>query len=129
VAWPVYSVRFIIASNVAGTYNYVVPAGKRAVVKSVSAFNTHPTTTQNVYLNVGPTLWAAAVPAQAAATPPEIMIVAYAGDTIGLVIQHGDLRAQCSGYLLEDPGGAAEDPPVPGQLPALGPDDPHNGPS
>ena len=37
MAWPVYTTRFIAGTGFAGAYTYTVPAGYRAVVKSVTA--------------------------------------------------------------------------------------------
>ena len=102
MAWPVYSTRFCLNSQ-SGGVTYTVPAGQRAVVKSVSAFNTGATTL-TVYLNVaGPTVWAADVPAQKGAALGGLLLVAYAGESVVLINQGPDLRSIVCGFLFESP--------------------------
>jgi hypothetical protein len=103
MARPVYSERFLINTAV-GTKNFQVPAGKRAVVKGVSAFNTGQAE-YSVYINIaGFTVWSAAVPAQRGAAPGTLMLVAYEGELVGAVNQTADLRTIISGFLLDAPG-------------------------
>lgn len=101
--WPVYSTRFLLHTT-AGTRNYTVPAGKRAIVKGISSMNTGAAE-QTVYLNIaGATVWSLPVPAGKGVAPPELFLVANGLETVGVVNQNADLRSIVSGYLLESPG-------------------------
>lgn len=107
--YPVYSTRFVAAVGAGATTVYVVPAGHRAVVKSVSATNL-ATTGANVFVFIGScTYMSAALPGQYQSTALAMHQVAYAGEQVG--VQTLGVRIDCmiSGYLLRDDGQASSD--------------------
>lgn len=86
---PVYSERFL--SMVGGTQNksYFVPAGRRALVKYVSALNAAaPAST--AYLTVaGVTCWLVSLPGQYSFSDRSLFVVAYQGEELKLTASTG----------------------------------------
>lgn len=102
MASKVYSVRFTLLQG-AGSATYVVPAGKRAVLKSIMGWN-GDSGPANVSISIGGTVvWFTPVPGASALTSPPIMVVLYKAEQ--LQVSHGaaGLRSVVSGYLLDDP--------------------------
>lgn len=93
-----YSVRFCLANGSEDTY--VVPAGKRAVVKGVTAANPTPSAA-NVYLYIGTRLVLnLTIPAGTGAALGGQMVVLNAGETLK-VLPSPSTVAQASGFLLD----------------------------
>ena len=93
-----YSVRFALATG--GTFVYVVPAGKRAVIKCVSMFN-YDTVVRTWQLAIPPhPVLYRSLPASGAAELENLHIVVNAGESI-----EGSAGPKVgyhvSGYLLE----------------------------
>jgi hypothetical protein len=101
---PVYSERFVYRSGPNGQTDYVVPAGKRAVVKDALCLNTSATTS-NVILVVGPiSVWIASVPGNYGfAHAASLTLVAYAGEKISIVTGVTGMNAMACGFLLTAP--------------------------
>lgn len=117
----VYSTRFILHTGGGVTLTYVVPNGKVAVIKSVSAYNGSGSAANFSLLLKGTGIWVASVPGGGGGFATNLMIVAYAGESIGMFFAGTPAGAQASGYLLDQlPGRSAaalevvaEDPPPP----------------
>lgn len=97
----VYSERFILATALGHSTPFVVPAGKRAVVKSISADNSETVAAAVVlYLGALP-VWAALLQASSAIAIGGQMVVAYQGESIDIWLSQNNCHAQASGFLLE----------------------------
>lgn len=96
----VYSTRLIFGRLVP-VQHYIVPNGKRAVLKCVTIFNGSGSP-QVVTLDIGGTyVWAGTVPVGGTSNNPGLMIVAYAGENIGFAANSSDVYGHVSGYLLD----------------------------
>jgi len=105
VSWPVYSTRFIRTSVATTWMTYTVPAGKRAVVKSISASNS-TAAAGTAYVNVaGTAVMNVALQAKIYSEALAMAHVAYAGETISGYLSGPNMSLVVSGYLLDDPGG------------------------
>lgn len=112
----VYSERFLSYSGPDAMLSYVVPYGRRAVVKGLSGSNLQSPGAQ-VY--VGAAGVYAFVITLAAATQgfyQELRLVAYAGESIIVATYGPVVRVHLSGYLFLDDAGA---PASPATLPAV----------
>ena len=105
-----YSVRFIqvAGANAAGTY--VVPPGKRAVVKGVTAYLASGASAALALAVNNVNVWAAPLPAAGQGLYTEVRLVAYSGEPIALASSGADVRAHVSGFLFDDPAGGQRDP-------------------
>lgn len=105
---PVYSVRFLLATGNGIVVTYTVPAGHRAVVRSVLATNEQATASYfYVQLN-GFSIWAADLPAARRSVDLECRLVAAAGERIGVYTVGPEIRVAVSGYLFVDTGAGSE---------------------
>jgi hypothetical protein len=99
----VYSERFVHGRAAAATQTYVVPAGRRAVVRFLS-FNFYVGTHDYALLRVG---GFAVVyldhPAALSARTFDGRWVAYGGEEIEVITATADCAWHASGYLLYDP--------------------------
>lgn len=113
-----WSVRFLKGTLTASGPIYYVPAGYRAIVRSLSV-TTGGAAGIGVYLDIqGTSIWAWKTPGGFASQVYETRQVAYAGEFIRLAADAAGVGGYLSGYLLADAGGVANEPT---QLPALEP--------
>lgn len=115
--WPVYSERFVGSVDGGHWTQFVVPAGQRAIVKSVSASNWGPSISRVHVQAGGIYVFIADFPAAIAAKAIDVMAVAYAGEAVALYIDGPQCHAQVSGWLLEDGSARATELPVTGDPP------------
>lgn len=96
----VYSYRFV-QGNGGGPFLYTVPAGKRAVVKQISAVN-FETFVVGCYATIGGgTVWFRSVPGPGSVEVSGVMFVVNAGEAFGLQTGGGSLGMVACGYLLD----------------------------
>ena len=104
--WPTYSETFLRVSA-QGTWGYIVPEGRRAVVKSITvmSFAAPPCA---VWVLVGG-LYVSYFDFQVAnvARLQELMAVAYAGQRVEVQINKAGMHTSVSGFLLHDDSGAS----------------------
>jgi hypothetical protein len=106
VPGPTYSTRFMVHAALEAepqSLNYVVPAGKRAVIKSVVAFNGGAAAALVSLRLAGSWVWSASVPGGSNGVSADLFMVAYAGESLELYLGAPNMGGTCSGYLLMDP--------------------------
>ena len=109
MGWPIYSERFLHHSG-QGEWTFVVPEGRRAVVKSIDCLTQ---LAEGAYVNlaVGP-IFCTLIHCQ---DPFDIHhesmnVVAYQGEEIKLGISADTTHTSVCGYLFADPSGATGPP-------------------
>lgn len=109
--WPTYSETFVRTTALGVWTVYTVPAGMRAVVKSVLIINSSGSTGQ-AYVKVGG-IYVMSVQFQASdrARLQEMMAVAYAGQKVEVNLRDFAIDATVSGFLFGAAGAASNDPP------------------
>lgn len=128
MAKPVWSIRFMHARSPAGTYTYTVPAGKIAVVRSLTYAWVNAETREFFVRRSGVVFYTAKPTGSTyGGATAEMRQVLYAGELLELILQGVDLGCMISGYLLDELAGQVSDAPeikfepyVPSQLPAEG---------
>jgi hypothetical protein len=116
--YAVYSTRFLEHAGAPLARTYVVPAGKRAVVRCVN-YGCYQSTGSVVYVGVnGKYVFVLPLPAATTGGAIDCRMVAYAGENILLTTQGTDVRVQVSGFLFNDPSGGREVSPLP-ELPGV----------
>jgi len=110
VAQGIYSERLVLSSVSDVWADYTVPAGKRAVVRSIVALS-GATTPGAVGVVVGPAdvLWHT-FQATNVTQLWDMRQVAYAGEVISCVITAGAASVVVAGYLFEDASSASSAP-------------------
>lgn len=102
MAGGVYSERFILTNTPGIPYKtYAVPNGKRAVVKSIFAFNGGASAGTASLLLGGTNIWAASIPGNNGSVSPAVMVVIYAGEVLGLYVGSAGMSAMACGFLLD----------------------------
>lgn len=101
MAGGIYSTRFVLASAPAST-SYVVPPGKRAVVKQVTVFNGGGAAAVCALSIAGTGVWAASVPGGNGGLGTGVMLVAYPGESISLYLGAANMGGSVSGFLFEN---------------------------
>jgi hypothetical protein len=107
VAGRVYSERFI-QTNLTNTHViFTVPAGKRAVIRTMTATNLATAVGQvTVWIN-GVILWNSLLQVADRTKIAELRGVAYAGEEINMLLEGASMIGQIHGYLFDDQAGAA----------------------
>jgi hypothetical protein len=114
----IYSTRFVKTDGSTVQPRFVVPAGTRAVVRSFTATR-WSSTASAVYLavaGIGIYSWSGAV--QYSSVNVDVRHVAYAGESIELLLSSVSDSAMVSGYLFQESGArigilpAPADPPL-----------------
>lgn len=101
---PVYSESFLAGVHIGGTLRYTVPAGHRAIVKSILSVSLAGNGAGfNVYI-AGVMLWWHAYPAAGSQQLLGLMAVAYGTQPIDLVHGGSSLHTTVAGYLLDEDG-------------------------
>lgn len=99
----VYSERFILA-NGTGVFQYAVPIGKRAIVKSASVYNGENVARIASLVVAGQGVWSRLVPGNTVGSNPSLsfdgMLVLYSGEILGLYLEGAYMAGTASGYLL-----------------------------
>ena len=122
--WPVYTERFMHHSA-AGSYQWTVPAGKRAIIKYIGS-----TTSGENYNLVG---WQLSIAGMFAAgfffqapqlgNNQELMAVAYEGEVIRLYTYGTSIHVHVAGWLMQEKEDLTAEllpvPPEPPELPPL----------
>jgi hypothetical protein len=124
VPWPVYSETFVKTAGQQGYFTYLVPGGKRAIVRQVIAINYADVTG---YVNcqvAGVCCSLVLFPAAPRNSSLAVMVVAYAGALIAVSTSVPGFHVSMSGYLMSDLSGLQGAPPASGQLPAPDPGPP-----
>lgn len=96
----VYSVRFLLVKATSFVY-YVVPNGKVAVLKSMSAVNDSTSSVQGRITLAGISLWYASVPGESNGGRDGLHIVMNAGESLGCAANSPGMFFCASGYLLD----------------------------
>jgi hypothetical protein len=97
-----YSTRFLAFTG-AGPAKYTVPAGKRVVLKLVSAVNPS-TSAQQCVLYIGAlAIWVVSLPANSGAFAAGLHLVYNAGEDVQLANSSSVMTASAHGYLLDAP--------------------------
>jgi hypothetical protein len=95
----VYSTRFIFGIT-RPSLQYTVPAGHKAVVKCITAYNALGTAA-NAALDIGGTwIWVASVPGLTSVLQSNLTIVVNAGETMNLAGPQDKMYVHASGFLL-----------------------------
>lgn len=109
-----YSTRFI-HNTAQGFVRWTVPAGHRAVLKSILGYN-GTSAVANIVLELKrQNIWFVAVPGFSGAASAPFMLPVYAGEEVGIYNQVVGVQSALSGYLFVDAGGGAIAGALPGQ--------------
>jgi hypothetical protein len=123
-----YSVQFGNVNSTVGNQAFYVPAGKRAVLRSISLVNLQGLAGWCSISISGFYAWAHYFQATDHYSHTDMRQVAYAGQTIAMNVDNHGFQLACSGYLFDDDGLSAP-PPYVASLPANEPEwDPPWGP-
>ena len=109
MSWPIYSVTFAKSSITGASVAYTVPAGKRAVVKCVSATNTGTVAGHSMCVLNGVYIVYFSVPVSDSRHVVDLAHVAYAGEPISLYNDQAGMTVVASGFLFDDAPGATKD--------------------
>lgn len=102
MAAPVYTTRILQVAGAGKTATAVVPAGKRIVIKFMTAYN-NSLAAASCFLGVaGVYPFALYLPDANQSKATELQVVAYAGESITLVTGGADTHAVVSGFIFED---------------------------
>jgi hypothetical protein len=105
----VYSTRFIATTAGGVQVNFIVPPMKRAVVRGIYGVS-FGAVGGTVYVNCGAwNVWFLRIQEVPQRLAGDIRAVAYAGEAIGCFIDATSVSIVVSGYLFDDPIGAALD--------------------
>lgn len=105
MGWPIYSERFLLIGLGVEDLIYTVPAGHRAVVRSITA-SSWTTTAALVQVMVGGSPIALFhLQAQWESHALAVHVPLYAGESLRLVASVADIYASASGYLFADSSG------------------------
>lgn len=96
----VYSTRFFLAKGV-GPFTYVVPSGKRAIVKQMTGANAASTAVQAVLQINDITVWILSIPVNLTGHQEGLQLVVNAGETLKLFGTDPGVIASVHGYLLD----------------------------
>lgn len=103
--WPTYSER-IMHHSAAGSWQYTVPVGRRAVIKFLSAVS-FQTVISVVQVQIkGIACFHQQFPAGGGSVRETFMAVAYGGDVITLYLSHSEMLGHLSGFIFDDPSHA-----------------------
>jgi hypothetical protein len=108
--WPVYTHRFLVVNIPAAWSYWTVPAGMRAVVKSVTIVNGGTSSTDGAQLRVGSTFLALHNPAAKTTAVLAMTQVAYGGEVLSGWVTGPSTFMSVSGFLFEDPAAAVSAP-------------------
>jgi hypothetical protein len=95
-----YSTRFVLHGAAGYSPDYIVPAGKRVVLKSMIGFNASAGPGGMSLILGGTPLWQVNLPAATGAASAPFMFVAYPGENIRIYNSVAGIQSSVSGYLL-----------------------------
>jgi hypothetical protein len=105
MGWPVYTETFVRATG-SGGWTWVCPAGKRAVVTSVTCVNASASG-RNMSVSIAGYLVVRFAPLAANTSQPQTLrSVCYAGEDVTAFPGGTDMWIVVSGYLFDDAAGA-----------------------
>jgi hypothetical protein len=99
-----YSTRFILTSGTGGAIDYVVPQVKRAVIKTILAYNSASASASAAVYVAGVPLWLVTLPGGSGSFQAGLMIVVNAGETIRFLSTAVGFGGSVNGYLLDATG-------------------------
>ena len=105
-----YSERLLFANTPAAWTSWTVPAGMRAVIKSVVLTNNSGILAQIGVFAVGAPLYLAVLQAASAHASPTMTLPLYAGESIDAYTQDQFTSVWVGGFLFEDTSGRAAPP-------------------
>lgn len=109
MSWPVYTETFVRRRSLgAGTWNWVVPAGKRAIVKSIVVTQTGGQAGIAEVLVGNVAVFLATIPATAVSHNVELLAVGYPGEIVGVYASQPDYDVSVSGWLLDESQGGMD---------------------
>jgi hypothetical protein len=112
----VYSERFVEVGGVGVTKSYVVPNGKRAVVRGL-AYGCYLSTGSLVWLGVnGMWPYLVRIPGDTGGGFQDMRAVAYAGELITIASSGSQVWAHCAGYLFDDTEPRVSNPIIEGEV-------------
>ena len=98
----VYSERFIYSAVPGQAHTYVVPAGKRAVLRCITAVS-YGAAGGDVFVNIsGVDVWARHVPDGSSLIEGNFRIVMYSGEFVQIYMVADAMFCTVSGYLFAD---------------------------
>ena len=100
--WPVYSTRLGRSGDAGVSVRYTVPAGHRAVIKSIVAAAVIAAPAQDQLGAAGQLLYIRTFQATPASLVESITAVVYAGETIDCWVEKTDMWLTVSGFLFND---------------------------
>lgn len=112
MAEHVYSERFLLTSTFGAWIYYTVPAGRRAVLRSVSITTAAPVGAIAAVALKGFNVVLRQFQATNVTENYDMRHVAYGGETMGAYASAKDVVVAMSGYLFVDTGARAEHPPA-----------------
>jgi hypothetical protein len=107
VAERVYTESFVRTSVTETWVDYVVPPGKRAVVKCVTAVGYDSGSWASIVMVAAIEVSDLFATGRVSLASPGLTVVAYAGDAIGVLQLGGTVFTTVSGYLFDDPDSRA----------------------
>lgn len=105
MARSIYSERFLAAYGPNNIWTYAVPAGKRAVIRSIVLSSNGGSTGQVWVAGAGRFFLQRVLPAQVQTVSEDVRIVLYGGEGIELYVAAAGHYVWVCGYLFDDPGG------------------------
>lgn len=98
-----------------GSWSWTVPAGRRAVLRSINMVNTHSGEGWTLIHAAGAYVYYRVLPGSAAVTPVDCRVVLYEGEVLGIQTDGVACSVTLSGFLFTDVEGPDADGPQ--QLP------------
>lgn len=123
--WPVYTERFYVAGGNAGSGAFVVPAGRRYIVRSILCVGAG-NAVSDFYMSLpGITVFFTRIPVNEFAKNFELVAAFYAGETVTVSRAANGTAITISGYSLQTAAMQSDEPPDQLELPfARGPQPP-----
>jgi hypothetical protein len=100
----VYTYRFIFTSNSGQWVYWTVPAGYRAVLRSLSLVNTDASTRRCIVSVAGKYIYFSDVQAAGTTRSVDLRMAVYQGEQMGAYTESAAMPVQLTGYLFRDDG-------------------------
>lgn len=97
----VYTERFLL-TTVVGTDQFVVPAGKRAIITSIVGLNGGPAGSNAIVRVAGTAIWIHAYQDTNQSVVANLRVAAYEGEVIAGVLSALYMSLTITGYLFDD---------------------------
>jgi hypothetical protein len=112
-----YSERFLLMRGQNVQAQYLVPPGKRAVVRCITVANLSLSQGNGALFVAERVCWFWLSPGEYGSVWADVRIVAYQGEFMHLSLEGPDVAGSVSGYLFDDLGEVAGFLPAPGAPP------------